>query len=731
LLEGFKGNVCLKCGAIRKDDQIGMEETPEEYVAKLVEVFRELRRVLRDDGTCWLNLGDSYIGYKGANYGVNSELSNLQKKSKIPTSHMTGTPQTSNLKPKDLVGIPWRVAFALQADGWWLRSDIVWHKCLSGGTVVYAKTEKGEGPATIKDLVRLNPENVKLWTGEKWSQVLSWIETKPKEGRKARQGQRRSRKYRTGETLPPSGEIEVHLRSGEKIGCTDDHRFPTQRGLVEAGNLKPGDILQNCITPEPEQPIAPKFIPDNVGWFVGLYLAEGSLSGDTMQISGHTKEVERWIKLEDLVNDYGGHYRLYSDSNSANAHIDCKLLKAIIDTYISGKLAKGKHLNASCWLRPNDFLYQILQGYLDGDGHHDVSNNRWRLGFTKNDALAQDLRTLAGRLGFSLRLKRAKHSMGSRKFDGWRGQIKFEISAHHNNRSDFEIVSIEQSRARKFWDITIADEPHLFALASGVLTHNSNPMPESVTDRPTKSHEQIFLLTKSARYWYDHVAIMEAANYDGRNDTLMKGADKLKAVPGQSPNSMFTDGAERWPNKTADGQSGRNKRTVWTIPTKPFKGAHFAVFPPKLIEPCILAGCPSRVCAECGTPWVRVVEKIGKSMPVSDRHGRTGHNGQPPQISGNYWEGPTTSPTDQFAPQCQCSAPHRPGVVLDPFMGSGTTAAVAIANGRDWLGIELNAEYIKLAQERMIKSEFYRLAEEREVLAARIDDIDERMKALL
>ncbi len=118
-------SVCPKCGARRIDSQIGLEPTPEEYVAKLVEVFREVRRVLRPDGTLWLNLGDSYCGAPKGNpgSGLNSHSRALGVK-----EHRYDKSKVPGLKPKDLVGIPWRVAFALQADGWWLRSDIIWAK---------------------------------------------------------------------------------------------------------------------------------------------------------------------------------------------------------------------------------------------------------------------------------------------------------------------------------------------------------------------------------------------------------------------------------------------------------------------------------------------------------------------------------------------------------------------------------------------------------------------------
>ena len=133
-------HVCKRCGAVRIDKQIGLEETPEAYVEKLVAVFREVRRVLSSGGGCWLNLGDSYAGSGGAggdyNEGGMKEgqpryKSNLEiDRSKRNSKRWGGgnLPATGDLKPKDLIGIPWMVAFALRADGWYLRSEIIWHK---------------------------------------------------------------------------------------------------------------------------------------------------------------------------------------------------------------------------------------------------------------------------------------------------------------------------------------------------------------------------------------------------------------------------------------------------------------------------------------------------------------------------------------------------------------------------------------------------------------------------
>ena len=121
--EGYHGN-CPKCGAVRIDQQIGLEPTVSEYVEKLVAVFREVRRVLRDDGTLWLNLGDTYASawaVSRRNVVGNGSLEN-GKRANRPNRLVDG------LKEKDLIGVPWSVAFALRADGWWLRSDIIWNK---------------------------------------------------------------------------------------------------------------------------------------------------------------------------------------------------------------------------------------------------------------------------------------------------------------------------------------------------------------------------------------------------------------------------------------------------------------------------------------------------------------------------------------------------------------------------------------------------------------------------
>jgi DNA modification methylase len=186
------------------------------------------------------------------------------------------------------------------------------------------------------------------------------------------------------------------------------------------------------------------------------------------------------------------------------------------------------------------------------------------------------------------------------------------------------------------WMLAFALRADGWWLRSDIIWAKPNPMPESVTDRPTKSHEYIFLLAKAQHYYCDMEAIKEPAAYDGRKDEQFKGAIKSYdgVMPNGQPQSFAQNGHARW-NKDENGLRVRNKRDVWTVTTKPYKGAHFATFPPDLIEPCILAG-----------------SRIGDT-------------------------------------------------VLDPFNGSGTTGAVAIKHNRNYIGIELNPDYIKLTEERL------------------------------
>lgn len=256
------------------------------------------------------------------------------------------------------------------------------------------------------------------------------------------------------------------------------------------------------------------------------------------------------------------------------------------------------------------------------------------------------------------------------------------------------------------WMLAFALRADGWWLRQDIIWHKPAPMPESVTDRCTKAHEYIFLLTKSKDYFFDCEAIKEpvsgGAHSRGTGTTPKSG----QAGFGTRNNDSFSAAV----NGLVDT---RNKRSVWTINTESYSGAHFACFPTKLVAPCILAGTSEHgVCASCGAPWQRLIEKdrvatrpgndtkVGR---VSDDEGSPyeGHSGS---IVGNRdpQRHTTTTKTVGWEPTCGCECPDlRRPLVMDIFNGSGTTGQVARDCGCEYIGIELNPDYIALSKQRL------------------------------
>ena len=251
-------------------------------------------------------------------------------------------------------------------------------------------------------------------------------------------------------------------------------------------------------------------------------------------------------------------------------------------------------------------------------------------------------------------------------------------------------------------------------LRSEIVWHKLNPMPESVRDRPTSAHEKIYLLTKSARYFYDADAVRTKAPKRDNNDRQPASWPGSKQYNGQFGKARvdkqrghdrrhagFND---RWDAMSRDEQqtSGANLRNVWTIATHPFPDAHFATFPPALVEPCIQADTSEKGCCEqCGKPWVRLTEPAqGGSMGQSwHDHSDDNMRGQ----RGTHCDGRAyrRGRTRGWSPPCDCVVDTVPCTVLDPFGGAGTVGLVADRLGRDAILIDLNPDYADMARERI------------------------------
>jgi DNA modification methylase len=246
------------------------------------------------------------------------------------------------------------------------------------------------------------------------------------------------------------------------------------------------------------------------------------------------------------------------------------------------------------------------------------------------------------------------------------------------------------------WRVALALQADGWYLRQDIIWHKPNPMPESVADRCTKSHEYVFLLTKSPKYFFDNEAIKE----DGVIPAGTKGAkgsverQNEKGVNARPPEYKIYDGK-------------RNKRSVWTINTKPFKGAHFAVMPEALVEPSILAGIPQGgCCSTCRTPYMREMKR-GERVNVEVREDTLNvipGRDKPSRLQSKAME---SVPKEMMGwiQGCDCADSEPvPSLAMDPFTGSGTVAVVALRNNCNFIGTELNPEYAKIAEKRILDS---------------------------
>jgi DNA modification methylase len=443
---------CGKCGATRHDAQLGLEPTPDEYVANMVAVFREVRRVLRDDGTLWLNLGDTFAANRG--YQVPDSKHRDVGNSKGMKADAIG------LKPKDLVGIPWAVARALQAP------------------------------------------------------------------------------YYTG-------------------------RIPRERDRV---------------------------------WLAAMVDAEGTICGfdhDRADGGGHRSGVHLTI------------------TNTSTALLD--------EAHRIWPTSRSEHD------RP-------------GEGHMGLRPSwRWIVHGIENKMAA--LRDLYPHLVVKRQQAVAAYTLLTLMADAKRLARTPQAAEVVAKRAVLTGLLSDLNQGRPVTPPSwLIEPPSTFEpgwyLRSDIIWSKPNPMPESVTDRPTKSHEYLFLLAKSERYYFDADAVRE-----GFADERMgaSGARSLNYSEGSGRHDTLGGEGKRGLG-VSPAAAGRNIRSVWTIATQPYPGAHFATFPPKLVEPCILAGTSERgVCPECGAPWRRVVERVGaevKAPRSAYGHGAGRNDGGRSQLVG-------------------------------------------------------------------------------------------------
>ena len=515
------------------EGQLGLEKTPEEYVQKMVDLFREVRRVLRDDGTCWINLGDSY-----SSGGIISNFTDC------------------------------------------------FNRVMEGGPVVIGHT------ATIG----ITAEGVDVSLDNKG--------------------------FPYGELLSLFGIERVIVKQRDNDFCqvlytlTDPcYCWIGVPALSVSRNMADLEIIFYS------------------GYDISIIITE------------HNSNSEPKLRIPAVGSAGAG----VDNKRSFAIKEPCKPITEVIsDGETIGDIAS---LDATPKRLPN--IYFIDEAVSFGNGLNPRSGDISNFRITK--ATLEQFNFSVPDSGFNVAVHGVSHFYTSNMYGSF---IHYNQLYHKAEQLSNEMQSKQELGVPEMVKRALMRDGWI--CRSTIIWHKRNAMPESAKDRPTRAHEYLFLLSKSRKYYYDYKAIMEPASPDtharyarGRSNnhkwadggpgdqTIAKSfAHMLK--PGVNPKaaSSTATGSRQNPSfshAVKDVVEMRNKRTVWDVPTSPFKGPHYATFPPDLIKPCILAGCP---------------------------------------------EG---------------------GIVLDPFMGAGTTGVVAKFLERDYVGIELNPRDVEMAEDRIAK----------------------------
>ena len=558
--------MCQKCGALRIDDQIGLESTPDEYVAKLVSVFREVKRVLKDDGTCWINLGDSFS--VGSNFlDCFNRLMKSQPLIFGNAATIGITPQGGNVPLNDN-GFPYRVFLNLLG----IERVIIKQRDNNFCQVLHTPT---------------NP-------------CYCWIS------------------FPVCFMSRNVTDLEIVLDAGDNVNIIISNHDPNGKPVLGVSGV--------TSTPSSKGGNGSFAIKET-----GKPITEIILDGQTI---GHPVTLD-------------------------------PVLERLPDIYFIDK--------------PVAF----------GDGFNPTPCNVSDLRVTKSTQEQLSFSAFSGRINITaidVTHLYALNSYGSlvRYVELYDKAIRLSNATQAKQELGIPEM-VKRALMEDGW-----------ICRSTIIWHKPNPMPESVKDRPTKAHEYVFLLSKSQRYYYDAESVQEESNGQsgwsrerklGKNTWEYNMTEERIKVTGQDTLGVPTE------------NGFRNKRDVWTINTQPTSCAHFATYPEKLVEPCVLAGTSAKgQCPKCGANWVRnlividcpdrTVRDVGENrigvIPGRDKASRQNSKDM---TSIKYSE-------VGWRPTCGCGLEPVPNIVFDPFAGSGTTGRVAHQHGREFIGCELNYEYI-------------------------------------
>jgi len=783
--ESRKLDICSKCGAWK--GQLGAEPTPELFIRHLIQIMREVRRVLRPDGVFFINIGDSWAGGKGQSGGANPDYQASRNQSGVSINRecdqLTGQGKTrvlddrrmlraNGIKPLDMVLIPEQLALATRADGWYVRSVLIWAKgvslsdeyngnpmpeCLDPSTKVFVRTPDGwMRRVSLDDVAKMGEPYPEILSPSGWGKINRLWET-------------------------DKSAMTLQVGKVERVICSPDHRFPISHDrrrlsteLKEASNIRfvgySDYLLYKPIQQFCESKVSNwgKFnLNYDVGFVLGIYVAEGSCdnrfgSGIQISLGGHELKLRDKIAGILSTSGIGIHPEKGAGRECVFIFYDESFFR-LVDAFVQGQ-AKTKRLTIDLLLNTSEkFRQGVLDGYLAGDGYERPAGG-WSAA-SASVRLRDDVSTLASSLGIitSKGQQRSVSDIAPRLSVGhtlWTPYVNRGEKAGTDGVFCIPVrgrgATRQGSNTKRMIDIEV--DGGVFLIGDGLITHNSvngwrwerhkvkvgdngrgkeawrqgaNATPQQDHDksgnfqnsavwrdcpgcpkceknggyilrkgswRPTDSYEHILMLTKTNHYFCDREAVLERGVYPAGESRA--GGDGHKSL---GAGSRTTEGLR---NKDWNGNGGRNLRSVLMIPTIGYKGAHFAVYNPKLIEPLIKAATSEKgCCPKCGSPYARVLDK-GDRLHIP-RYPSDGRVRNSKMLVEPSWQ---SFNTIGWLPTCECGIQEtEPCRVLDPFSGAGTTSLVCKRLGLDSIGIDTSAEYIRLAEARIVEDEQKRI----------------------
>lgn len=642
---------CTKCGAWK--GQLGLEPTPFEYIDHLMLIFDEVKRVLKPTGACWVNIGDTYNGAKTGNTDVN-------KNSKAVTASFKKS-RMKEIGPKSKCMVPERFAIAMCDHGWILRNEIVW--CLDESTEIMCKVDGMLMRQTIPQI------------GEKLSEGK--IVTVPTMDREKKPIWTKVRRvFDRG----VQKALKVTCKNGKSVICSPEHEFPVRNNVFDKNTMEIRHRIKKAsdIIPEKDHLIIARGLEqfDEVdndgyeeGYCVGFFLAEGNFVWNTKSIerkmkdsvysmsarkrwAGHVKKEVKELEFSCGVKDETRGYldifekryavRKYDyGNNSLHVRSSDQRLVNMVCECVEGRNCHEYRLRDEAYTRGTSFLKGVVDGFLNGDGHYDVKNDRWVIGTCVNWGLLRTIENICTTIGYEMRVIGERYVKFAKDDTESRPVLKYTIRKKANESmvvTANRVETVEELNDRAMWDMEVEDVAvqaavvknsinNLYFLGNGIWTHNCKPnvMPQSVHDRFTVDFEPFYFFTKEPQYYFNQLTepIAEVSK--------VRAQYGFKSQKANGGSGVEVDDMSRFVPEE------RNMRCVWSIPTSGSKIEHCAMFPKTLVERPIKACCP---------------------------------------------EG---------------------GVVLDPFAGSGTVLEYCFDNDIRAIGMEINPDFREIIEKRMNK----------------------------